>query len=140
MKKEPKPRTAGKPPSSSTQAFSTAICSWVPVALPGAHPGAGVAVIPEASQGHPKGWEPGLPAPRKLHGPPTLEPIQCPALLSVTPPAAALPCHGTQPQLRGAVQSQGQRDPGTGTAGIPTEEAEGRGGEPKSKQAEPVCC
>lgn len=101
--KEQKLRTAGKPPSSSTQAFSTAISIWVPVALPGAHPGTGVAVLPTASQGHPKGWEPGLPAPRKPHSPAALDTIPCPALVSVTPLPAALPPCGTQPQPHSSV-------------------------------------
>lgn len=99
-------KTGGKLPSSSTQAFSSALCSWVPVALPGAQPRAGVAVVPPA-----QGVGPGLCAPRKPHSPVALELIQCSALPSLTPPAAALPPHGIQPQ---PLSSMGQWRAGHG--------------------------
>lgn len=95
------------------QASSTAIWSWVPVAL--AHTqGWGRSALC-SSQGHPRGWDPRLSAPRKPPSPATMDPIQCPALVSVTLSAAALPPRGPKHNLT-AQRGRVQQACGMGTA------------------------
>lgn len=140
MKKKQKPRTGGKPPSSPTQAFSTAICRWVPVALLGTHPGTGAAVPAR----HPlRDGSRGSLSPKNRTALPPWTPSNALLWLSMTPLGAALPPSGTWPQPH---ISAGQRRAGCSEAeaqsqpGFHGAEAEGRGGKPKSEQTEPERC